>query len=110
MAALVMSVPTGPGVNVTINSSTGSDTISQTLLGAQGVNLIVRTAGTINTITVSDGGFTPVSNPAAVTGKATVATGTTAFYISPQQVNLGTGLVTITATPNTAVTYEVYPA
>jgi hypothetical protein len=110
MAALVMSVPTGPGVNVTINSSSGSDTITSTQLGSQGCNLVVRTAGTINTITVTDSGLTPASNPATVTGKATVATGTTAFYISPSQVNLGTGLVTVTAVPNTAVTYELYSA
>jgi hypothetical protein len=110
MAALVMSVPTTAGTAVTSNTATASDTITQVQLGTQGVNLIVRTAGTINTITISDSGATPASNPALVSGVATVATGTKAFYIAPGQANLGTGLVTITSTPTTALTYEVYPA
>lgn len=110
MAALVMTTPTASGAAITINTATASDTITQTQLGAQGCNLIVVTAGTINTITISDGGATPASNPATVTGVATVATGARAFYISPQQVNLGTGLVTVTSTPTTALTYYLIPA
>jgi hypothetical protein len=45
-----------------------------------------------------------------VTGVATVATGQKAFYISPSQVNVGTGLVTVTASPATALTYVLVPA
>lgn len=110
MAALVMTTPTASGAAITINTATASDTITQTQLGAQGCNLIVVTAGTINTITISDGGSTPASNPATVSGVATVATGQKVFYVSPSQVNLGTGLVTVTAAPNTALTYVLVPA
>ncbi|HTI26185.1 MAG TPA: hypothetical protein VL652_34670 [Kutzneria sp.] len=110
MAALTMSVPTAGGTAVTVNNASASDTITQAQLGTQGCILLVRTAGTINTITISDGGATPAGNPASVSGVATVATGVKAFQISPSQVNLGTGLVTITSTPTTALTYEVYPA
>ena len=110
MAALTMSVPTSGGTAITINTGSGSDTITQAQLGTQGCNLIAVTAGTINTITVSDSSLSAVSNPATVSGVATVATGAKAFYISPAQVNLGTGLVTITASPATALTYYLIPA
>jgi len=111
MAALTMSVPTSGGTAVTINTASASDTVNISQLGAQGCNLIAVTAGTINTITISDSSLTPgASNPATVTGVATVATGAKAFYISPQQVNLGTGNVTITASPATALTYYLLPA
>lgn len=110
MAALTMSVPTIGGTAVTINTGTASDTVTQTQLGSQGINLLAITAGTINTITISDAGLSPASNPATPAGVATVATGQKAFYISPSQVNLGTGLVTITASPATALTYVVLPA
>jgi hypothetical protein len=110
MAALVMSVPTTAGVAVTPNTATASDTITQVQLGTQGVNLIAQTTGTICTITISDSGATPASNPASVSGVATVATGFKGFYIAPAQANLGTGVVTITATPTTGLTYQVFPA
>lgn len=110
MAALVMTTPVAGGAAVTINTASVSDTLTQAQIGAQGVNLIAITAGTINTITISDSGTTPAGNPATTTGVATVATGAKAFYISPSQVNLLTGLVTITASPATALTYHVFPA
>jgi hypothetical protein len=110
MAALTMTVPVATGAAVTINTGTASDTITQAQLGSQGCNLIAITAGTINTITISDAGTTPASNPATVTGVATVATGQKVFFISPSQVNLGTGLVTVTSTPTTALTYVLVPA
>jgi hypothetical protein len=110
MAALTMTTPVSTGAAVTINTGTASDTITATQLGTQGCNLIAITAGTINTITISDAGVTPANNPATVTGVATVATGQKVFYISPSQVNVGTGLVTITAAPATSLTYVLVPA
>jgi hypothetical protein len=104
-----MSVPVTGGTAVTSNTATASDTITTTQLGNQGVNLIVRTAGTINTITISDAGLSPAANAVTPVGVATVATGTKAFYISPAQAT-SAGFVTITSTPTTALTYEVYPA
>lgn len=109
MAALTMAVPTSAGVTVTPNTASASDTISQAQLGVQGVNLICRTTGTVCTITISDSGLTPAGHGASVTGVATPATGVKAFYISPSQVDVN-GLVTITASPVTGLTYEVYPA
>lgn len=110
MAALVMSTPTTGGAAVTSNTATASDTVTVGQLGTQGVNLLVQSTGTICTITISDSGATPAGNPATVTGVATVATGFKAFYIAPAQANLGSGLVTITATPITGLFYQVFPA
>jgi hypothetical protein len=110
MAALTMTVPTGPGVTVTSNAASASDTLTQAQLGTQGVNLRIATSGTPSSVTVSDGNFTPASNPATLTAVTMGATAVKVVYISPTQVNLGTSLVTITSTSQTGLTYEVYPA
>jgi hypothetical protein len=110
MAALTMTQPVTTGAAVTINAASASDTITQTQLGTQGINLIAITTGTICTITISDAGTSPAGNPATTSGVATAATGAKAFFISPSQVNLGTGLVTIGASPATGLTYHVFPA
>lgn len=110
MAALVMSTPTAAGTIVTSNAASASDTISSTQLGTQGCNVRVQTTGTLSNVTFSDGGLTPASNPATVTAVAMGATQVRIVYVSPAQVNLGTGLVTITSSSQTGLTYEVYPA
>ena len=109
MGALVMSTPARTGGAVTVNTGTASDTITKEQLGSVGCVLVAVTAGTINTITVSDAGKSPAGNAAAPVGQATVATGVKAFYISPSQADSG-GLVTVTAAPATALTYHLYPA
>jgi hypothetical protein len=110
MAALSMTTPTGPGTVVSSNAATASDTITQTQLGTQGVNIRMATSGTPSNVTVSDSGLTQASNPATVTAVALSATQVKLVYVSPSQVNLGTGLVTITSSSQTGLTYEVYPA
>lgn len=110
MAALSLTVPTGPGAIATPASASASDTLSQAVIGANGVNLRIQTAGTSSNVTISDGGATPASNPATVTAIAMAATQVRYAYISPAQVNLGTGLVTITSSSQTNLTYEVTPS
>ena len=110
MAALTMSVPTAAGTVVTSNAATASDTITQAQLGTQGVNIRIATSGTTSNVTISDSGTTPASNPAQVSAIAMGATQVRIAYISPAQVNLSTGLVTITSSSQTGLTYEVYPA
>jgi hypothetical protein len=110
MAALILAVPTAAGAVVTAASASASDTLTQTQLGTQGVILRASTSGTASNVTVSDGGATPASNPASLTAVALGATATAAIYISPSQVNLGTGLVTITSSSQTGLKYEVFPA
>lgn len=110
MAALTMTVPAAAGTTVTSNSPSASDTVSSTQLGTQGCNLRIQTAGTGSNVTVSDAGLTPASNPATVTAVVMAATAVKVVYISPAQVNLSTGVVTITSTSQTSMTYELYPA
>jgi hypothetical protein len=52
----------------------------------------------------------PVEQPGTVTPIAMGATADRYAYISPTQVNLGTGLVTITSSSQTNLKYEVTPA
>jgi hypothetical protein len=110
MAALTLTVPTTTGAICTTASASASDTLTQTQLGSAGCNLRISTAGTISNVSISDGGTTPSNNPGTVTAIAMAATQVRYAYISPSQVNLGTGLVTITSSSQTALTYEVTPA
>lgn len=110
MAALALTVPTTAGAICTTASASASDTITQTQLGTAGVNLRISTAGTTSNVSISDSGATPSSNPGTVTPIAMGATEVRYAYISPTQVNLGTGLVTITSTSQTNLKYEVVPA
>lgn len=111
MAALTLQTPTGPGgAVVTANAASASDTITQAQLGTAGVLLRIATSGTLSNVTISDSGTTPANNPATVTAVALSATQIKVVYIAPSQVNLGTGVVTITSSSQTGLTYEVYPA
>jgi len=110
MAALTMTVPTAAGTTVTPNTPTASDTISATQLGTQGCNVRIQTTGTSSNVSFSDSGATPSGNPGTVTPVAMGATAVKIVYVSPAQVNLATGNVTITSTAQAGMTYEVYPA
>lgn len=110
MAALSLTVPTTPGAICTPNTASASDTLTQTQVGA-GVNVRIATSGTPSNVTISDASLTPgASNPATLTAIAMSATQVRYAFISPAQVNLGTGLVTITSSSQTGLTYEVVPA
>lgn len=111
MAALTMTVPQGPTpATVTRNAATASDTITQTQVGATGCVLRIETTGTVSNVTVSDAGTSGANNPATVTAIAMPATGQRLLFVSPTQVNLATGLVTITSSSQTGLFYEVYPS
>src|SRR5262245_22781281 len=110
MAALTMFTPTLAGTAVTVATASASDTVTQAQLGTQGAILVAITSGTVNAITISDAGASQAGNPATPSSVTLATTGVRAFYISPTQVNLGTGLVTITSSPTTNLTYHLYPA
>jgi hypothetical protein len=110
MAALTVTVPTTTGAICTTASASASDTLTQAQLLPSGVNLRISTAGTTSNVSISDGGTTPSNNPGTVTAIAMAATEVRYAYISPTQVNLGTGLVTITSSSQTNLKYEVTPA
>ncbi len=112
MAALTATQPTAAGVATPGAAVAASDTISSTILGSRGAYLeILNGNAGADTMTISDAGSTPAGQP-LVGGNYTVtvnATSNKVFYISPQQVNLTTGLVTVTHSVTATVTYKLYP-
>jgi hypothetical protein len=113
MAALAATIPTNTGTTSTGATVSASDTIAQSLLGPRGaiIEFINAGAGT-DTITLSDNGSTGAGNQLPSNQiSTTLANGgaSKVFDISPEQVNPSTGLVTITHSQPTGVTYKLYP-
>jgi hypothetical protein len=114
MAAMTAVQPTAAGVVTTSGTAvSASDTIASTLLGSKGIYLeILNGSASVDTMTISDSGVTPAGNIAGTGGTYTVVVTNATnkiFYISPAQVNLSTGNVTITHSQVTTVSYKLYP-
>ncbi|MGD9693918.1 MAG: hypothetical protein AB7G17_14360 [Phycisphaerales bacterium] len=113
MAALTAITATNSGTLDAPAAVAASDTIAQTMLGPNGALLSIINAGAgTDTITISDAGLTPAGNSlasGAITG-LTVANGgvSKVFRITPAQVNASTGLVTVTHSQPSGVTYQLY--
>jgi hypothetical protein len=112
VAALSAITPTNTGTASTGAAVSSSDTIAQSILGPRGGTLeIINAGGSTDNITLSDNGSTPAGNQ--LTGNtisASVSAGTSkVFDISADQVNPSTGLITITHSFTTSVTYKFYP-
>lgn len=113
MGALVAITPTNTGTLSAGATVSASDTIALSLMGPRGATLEFINAGAgTDTITLSDNGSTPAGNQ--LTGNTittTLANGgvSKVFDISPEQVNPTTGLVTVTHSQPTGVTYKLYP-
>lgn len=110
MAALTSIQPTAAGTTWTAAAVAASDTISSAQLGQLGAYLVViNGGGSSDTVAISDSGLTPAGNAGTSSGGA-VANGTTkVFYISPRAVNPTTGVVTVTHSFTTSVTYVLLP-
>lgn len=110
MAALSGTVPVAAGTTWTPAAVAASDTIASSLLGSKGAHLLViNGGGSSDTVAISDSGLTPAGSAGAGSGGA-VANGTSKiFYISPRAVNPSTGVVTVTHSFTTSVTYVLIP-
>lgn len=110
MAALTATRPTAAGVAWTPAAVAASDTITAEQLGLLGAYLVVINAGgSSDTVTVSDSSLSAAGN-GATAGTNAVANGTSeVMYISPKAVNPSTGLVTVTHSFTTTVTYVLLP-
>jgi hypothetical protein len=110
MAALTSQSIVGGAAGTTpaVITAAASDTIAEGQFGPNGCLLRVITAGTINTVSVSDPGATASGNPGTVTPLTTPATGTRMIPIPRAAINPATGVATLTAAPVTALTYELY--
>lgn len=110
MAALTVTIPANAGTTTSGAAVSGSDTIARSVMGPKGVYLeIINGGGSSDSITISDAGVTPAGN-AVGTVAGSVANGASKiFHIKPEQVNLATGVVTVTHSFTTSVTYKMYP-
>jgi hypothetical protein len=111
MAALTAVTPLRDGALNPGAAVASSDTISVALMGQNGVFLeIINAGGSPDTVNISDAGLTPAGTPASAGIPQTVSNGTSRiFFIARSQVNLATGLVTVTHSFITSVTYKLYP-
>ena len=110
MAALSAVTPTNNGTTIAGAAVAASDTISADIIGSKGALLeIINASGSSDTVAISDAGLTPAGSAATPPGSAVPATtGDKVFFIEPSQVNPSTGLVTVTHTQTTSVTYKLY--
>src|SRR5258705_7219597 len=110
MSALVPTVPTRAGVVTTGAAVAASDTVAVALLGATGAYLeIINGNAAPDVMTISDASVTPTGAAAAANGPTVANATAKVFFISPRTADPTTGLVTITHSVTTTVTYKLYP-
>lgn len=110
MAALTSLTPTVAGVASPPGNVAASDTISTDQLGSKGCTYeVLNGNAATDNMTISDFGQTPAGNSLTSNQiSPTVANGTNkTFVILPSQANPATGLVTITHSVQTTVTYKL---
>lgn len=110
MGALALTTPVRAGVVATGAAVAATDTITKAVLGTRGVLLeIINGNASSDTVTVSDA--TTTSTGAAASAVSTSVTNATTFVfkILPQQADATTGLVTVTHSVTSTVTYRLYP-
>lgn len=110
MGALAATTPTRAGTVSAGAAVAASDTIAASIVGSKGCLLeIINGNASPDSMTISDAGSSPAGTP--VTSYAASVTNATAkvFFISPKQVDLSTGVVTVTHSVTSTVTYKLYP-
>lgn len=110
MAALTATTPTNTGALNPGAAVAASDTISVAVMGTRGAFLeILNGNASPDSMTITDAGSTPAGN-SPVTIAATVTNATNrVFFIPRAAANPTTGLVTVTHSVTSTVTYKLYP-
>lgn len=112
MGALVPTQPSRLGAATAGAAVAASDTVALSVLGSRGAYLeVLNGNASPDSMTISDGGSTvsgstPASGSYAVS--VTNATNKT-FFLNPAQADPITGLITITHSVTSTVTYKLYP-
>jgi hypothetical protein len=108
--AYSLTTPARGGTVIAGAAVSTSDTISRAVLGTKGVNLkIINGNAATNTVTISDSSTTTEGAPAASIS-ATIAPSTSqVFKVVPAQLHPTNGVVTVTNSVTTTVTYEMTP-
>lgn len=110
MALLTATRPTASGVAWSPAAVSASDTIAAADLGDRGAYLvIINGGGSSDNVVVSDSGVTPAGNAASTPANAVANGASEVMYISPRAVNPTTGVVTVTHSFTTSVTYVLLP-
>lgn len=110
MGALALTRPAVTGVVTTGAAVAASDTISRAVLGTRGVLLeIINGNASPDAMTISDASGAR-SGAAAAANAPSVANGASKiFKVLPVQADPVTGLVTVTHSVTSTVTYKMYP-
>lgn len=109
MAAMTATTPTRTGTATSGAAVSASDTIAASILGANGALLeIINGGGSPDNMTISDATVT-ATGAAAASNAPSVTNGTSkVFLVKPAQAD-ATGVVTVTHSFTTSVTYKLYP-
>lgn len=110
MAALSATTPSRTGATTSGAAVASTDTIATSVLGARGVFLeIINGNASPDSMTISDATVTPTGASAASNAPSVTNATSKIFKIVPQQADTTTGLVTITHSVTSTVTYKLYP-
>lgn len=110
MAALTATTPTRAGVVTSGGAVAASDTIAGSILGTKGAYLeIINGNAASDSVTISDASVTPSGAAAAALAPSVVNATSKVFLITPVMADPVTGLVTITHSVTSTVTYKLYP-
>lgn len=110
MALLTVTTPTRAGVVTSGSAVSASDTVSAQQLGQRGCILeVINGNASPDVMAISDASVTS-TGAAAASNAPTVTNGTSkAFKLTPAMADPSTGLITITHSVTTTVTYKLYP-
>lgn len=110
MAALSAIQPSRTGAVSAGAAVAASDTIAAALLGINGCFLeIINGNASPDSMTISDASVTATGATATSNAPSVTNATSKAFLISPKQADPTTGLVTITHSVTSTVTYKLYP-
>lgn len=110
MGALSATTPARTGTTTSGAAVAASDTVTAAILGTFGAFLeIINGNASPDTVAISDASTTSTGATAAAGGGSVTNATSKIFKIFPQQADTSTGLVTITHSVTTTVTYKLYP-
>jgi hypothetical protein len=110
MAALSATTPARTGTVTSGAAVASTDTITRALLGTNGCFLeIINGNASSDTVSISDASTTATGATAAAGGGSVTNATSKIFRIYPLQADTSTGLVTVTHSVTSTVTYKLYP-
>ena len=110
MAALTAVTPVRTGTTTSGSAVSSSDTISTSVLGSYGAFLeIINGNASSDTVVISDATVTPSGAAATANSQTVGASASKIFKITPVMADPTSGLVTVTHSVTSTVTYKLYP-